>query len=379
MSAHRRLSEFVKPAEASGLQREWEQVQRRVRRRRIQRVAVPLVTLVLAGVVAGAFTWRARQPELLEPGLLAEATTDARVARLPDGSQVSIAAGSALRLERSNEEEVLVFVERGSADFTVAKRKVGRFTVRAGDVDVRVVGTVFRVLRAAELVTVDVQEGVVEVRQGEQVVRLARDQHWVSQAPAPQVVPVDVEPLPAQPEDGETHERRDDDEPLPSSPGRPQRRKSSKRPQAALEKPEPSTEVVETKPDAGAVEEPTPADVFRDAMRDRNQGEVRLAMGGFQLVCERWPSSAFAPMSAFEWGRLAIDVEHDPRLAARAFERALELARAPSLVEDTLARLAEAYSRFDVPACQRVSTEYLRRFPQGPHVVGVKKACPAAE
>lgn len=98
-------------------------------------------------------------------------------------------------------------------------------------------------------------------------------------------------------------------------------------------------------------------------------------MQGFQLVCERWPQSAYAPMSAFEWGRLALDALDDPRQAARAFERTLEFASSPQLVEDALARLAEAYARYDAASCRRVQGEYLRRFPGGAHSRGVSKAC----
>jgi hypothetical protein len=81
-------------------------------------------------------------------------------------------------------------------------------------------------------------------------------------------------------------------------------------------------------------------------------------------------------MSAFEWGRLALDTQGDPRQAARAFERTLELATSASLIEDALARLTEAYARFDVGSCRRVQAEYLKRFPDGPHVRAVTKACP---
>jgi outer membrane protein assembly factor BamD (BamD/ComL family) len=111
-------------------------------------------------------------------------------------------------------------------------------------------------------------------------------------------------------------------------------------------------------------------------MSARAAGRDKEAILGFQQVCERWPSSAYAPMSAFEWGRLALDTEDDPRQAARAFERTLELATSASLIEDALARLTEAYARYDAGSCRRVQAEYLRRFPAGSHVRGVTKACP---
>lgn len=387
MSAQRRLSHFVKSAEPVGLDSEWEAVNRRVRRRRVQRVVTPVLAVLLVGGLAAGGVWQARRPELLEAGQLAEASSLARTVRLADDSRLTIAAGGALRVDEATDDDVLVFVERGSSEFSVPKKKGRHFTVRAGDVEVRVVGTVFRVSRAAETVTVEVDEGVVEVHQGERVVRVGRQEQWVSPRPPAPLEPSDDEPE-ALPLEREAAAHLDDEgglfdedgeQPQATDPERRLKRRAVKGPRRQATEQEPSPAAPSGMlPDSGVAAAPelNPADLFRDAMRDRNEGAVRRAMAGFQLVCERFPSSAFAPMSAFEWGRLAMDVERDPRLAARAFERALELAKAPSLVEDTLARLAEAYSRFDLPACRRVSSEYLRRFPTGPHVTGVKKACP---
>ena len=78
MSAQRRLSQYVKPAAAVGLDNEWEAINRRVRRRRVQRVVTPVLAVVLVGVLAAGGVWQARRPELLEAGRLAEASTQAR-------------------------------------------------------------------------------------------------------------------------------------------------------------------------------------------------------------------------------------------------------------------------------------------------------------
>jgi hypothetical protein len=75
-------------------------------------------------------------------------------------------------------------LERGAAQFRVAPRKRGApLTVVAGDVRVEVVGTVFRVERCANTVSVATSEGTVRVIQNSVAQLLAAGEHW-PQAPS---------------------------------------------------------------------------------------------------------------------------------------------------------------------------------------------------
>lgn len=359
----RPLSRYVQtpPVSTATLHLEWHEVRRRVRRHRQVRVASALGALL---VVAGAAALALRpSPERFQPGQRVVAQDSARTLRLSEGSEVALSPGAVLELAMADDAEVVLLLERGRASFDVQKRPSRRFVVKADAVEVRVVGTKFTVQREGRGVEVSVQRGLVEVLEGPVVRRLGAGERWSRvSAPAPAAMT------------GE--EERGERAPLATKVVRRQRVLQAEGvAEPARTAPAESEEL--TGPNPGpAPEVPGPADTFTAALQARADGQAKQAILGFQHVCERWPASAYAPMSAFEWGRLALETQDDPRQAARAFERTLELATSASLVEDALARLVEAYARYDAAACRRVQAEYLRRFPGGSHERGVAKACP---
>jgi len=77
---------------------------------------------------------------------------------------ITVAPQSALVLGRSPEDGVLILLDRGGANFSVAPR-AGRppFVVQAGEVQVRVTGTEFGVSRSGDAASVHVLRGTVEV------------------------------------------------------------------------------------------------------------------------------------------------------------------------------------------------------------------------
>ncbi len=371
MIPRRPLSEFVNPPEVNSaeLHVEWHEVRRRVRRHRQVRVAgISAASLLLVGLVTFV-VFRSNEVTFFS-GQQALALDTPRTLTLVEGSEIQLTAGAQLELTRADEHDVVVVLQRGRASFDVTKRPSRQFVVQADSIEVRVVGTKFAVRREGRAVEVEVERGIVEVREGDVVKRLVKGERWargLEQAQATAALETDEEMVEVEEEPRTTPKRKvvrrvrkQPEAPVTDSPAAPVAEEA------------PITPVVESP----AAPEPSPADAFAAAMRARAEGHPREAIVGFQQVCERWPSSAFAPMSAFEWGRLALDSQDDPRQAARAFERTLELATSASLVEDALARLTEAYARYDAVSCRRVQSEYLRRFPGGPHVRGVSKACP---
>ena len=396
MSPQRPLSEFVKPADVStaALHLEWHSVRRRVRRRKQLRVAMAIVPVV-ALLVAAALALRPG-PDAFIPGQVVLTDESARTLQLAEGSKVFVASNSGVELSRADTNEVVVVLGHGRSLFDVEKNPGRRFVVKADGVEVRVIGTRFTVQRNGNDVSVQVERGIVEVRDGESVQRLERGASWkrakseVAGAATPVAPTNDAVDVVEEPAAETVDDAPAVDEPRqPTAPGK--KKNVKRRTVAAKKKSEPVDDAPTPVASGGSSlvpapplqpqfqarpVEPSPAEAFNNAMRDRAEGRSKDAIIGFQQVCERWPSSAYAPMSAFEWGRLALDVQGDPRQAARAFERTLELATSASLVEDALARLTEAYARYDAGSCRRVQADYLRRFPEGPHVRGVTKACP---
>lgn len=125
-------------------------------------------TLAAAAALAlGVFGWWRGAEELREVRHYAAASsTEVGVLRrleLPDGSVVQLNTDSAVEI-RFEERVRRVQLSRGEAHFTVARDAARPFVVSAGDVNVRVLGTVFNVRLRSEAVDVLVTEGKVRVQ-----------------------------------------------------------------------------------------------------------------------------------------------------------------------------------------------------------------------
>lgn len=395
MNPQRPLNEFVKPADVSSaaLHLEWHEVRRRVKRRKQMKVALSVVALLCVGLFAGLLL--RPSAELFTPGRTVLTRDASQTLRLAEGSRVVVADNSGIELKSADASEVLLVLDHGRALFDVEKNPGRKFVVKADSVEVRVIGTRFTVQREGPQVSVNVERGIVEVRDGDSVKRLERGASW-SRSPSAVVGALERSDEVAD-DEVVADDAVEDESPTPSKSTPVRKRakvKKSVKKQLVSEPKEEDVPIVTApvaeendtlaKPPDSPLPtmkptEPNPADMFTAAMRARSDGKPKEAIIGFQQVCERWPQSAYAPMSAFEWGRLALDTQGDARQAARAFERTLELATSASLIEDALARLTEAYARYDVGSCRRVQADYLKRFPGGPHVRSVTKACPPSQ
>lgn len=89
-------------------------------------------------------------------------TAELRTVDLEDGSTVTLSAASAIAVSFSGGERLVTLLE-GEAFFQVRRDPRRPFQVLAGSVRTTVLGTSFDVRRAGDDVTIDVQEGVVEV------------------------------------------------------------------------------------------------------------------------------------------------------------------------------------------------------------------------
>ncbi|MFT3977319.1 MAG: FecR domain-containing protein [Sphingomonas bacterium] len=86
------------------------------------------------------------------------AATDARSLALADGTRIAMAAGARMTI---GGDQRSVAVENGRVTFHVAHDAARPFTVRAGDWEIRDVGTIFAVTRSAGGLDVGVTEGSV--------------------------------------------------------------------------------------------------------------------------------------------------------------------------------------------------------------------------
>lgn len=130
------------------------------RGRRAWWAAVPLAAAAaLAVVFLPMKNGERAQPESRRA---ATAVGEWEVLTLADGSRVRLNTASEVTVDFSAAERRVTLL-RGEASFEVTRDAARPFVVRAGEVDVRVVGTVFNVRQDARAVEVLVVEGRVEV------------------------------------------------------------------------------------------------------------------------------------------------------------------------------------------------------------------------
>jgi hypothetical protein len=144
-------------------------------------VAAAAVLLIGLG---GALLWRAGAVPQQQRYVSGD---QPRLVTLP-GATVRLEPGSVLQVD-ADAAAVRCRIEAGAGLFQVASRPHDQpFAVLAGDVRVEVVGTVFRVARAAEQVSVETFEGVVRVSAAGLNTLVARGERWPSAlAPPPAV------------------------------------------------------------------------------------------------------------------------------------------------------------------------------------------------
>jgi transmembrane sensor len=124
---------------------------------RSRRAAVALAAVVLLAVAAVIFL----DPGKFNNGLYTTGIGEQRTVQLLDGSTVELNARSTIQVRLTAEQRAVTLLE-GQALFRVAKDKQRPFVVRAGDAQVRAVGTEFDVYKKQTETVVTVVEGRVE-------------------------------------------------------------------------------------------------------------------------------------------------------------------------------------------------------------------------
>jgi len=362
-------SRYVQPELSEArVERLWSRVETRLSRSPPARLW-PWVVLMsaLAGAAAGGWFWlgsaRSASPVLasdraLLEGAKFETKSDELSVTLEDGSSVRLASRSEVRVQGSRASTIALSLSHGEVACDVRHREGRTFTVVAGDVEVRVVGTRFSVKRTtgpAARVEVSVARGLVEVRSARQpgvVAKVAAGQNWMERTadtaspaelapPASAAVPVDaLEP--------HVREPAPPNQPVPHEPV-----------------PLPSAPVV-----TGARE------LFERAAESRRAGDAAGAARAYEELLRAHPSDARASLAAFELGRLRMDRLGDRAGAVAALERAVAMQVGPTFREDALARLVTVYaSQGNFGACRRARDRYLSSYPDGVHAAAVTTRC----
>ncbi|MEM9192269.1 MAG: FecR family protein [Myxococcota bacterium] len=282
---------------------------------------------------------------------------------LPDGSEVWAETHTEVHRVSQRSEEIVLRLDRGEATFDVSPDPSRAFVVWANEIEVRVIGTRFVVLRTDEAVEVRVERGAVDVRNGDQVERLRPgDQRRFTRdvlAAAEQQSATAIESVPE-----ETNEENSETLSEDNLPGD-----------------NPAEETTVEEGAGGATAEapgpPTSAALFAAAAAARRAGQPAVAANRYEELLRQHPGDARAPIAALELARLRMDVLGQPGRAVAPLQIAVRLGRGSAAAEDAMARLVRVrHTLGQVEACQAAKESYRRRFPGGAHRAQIDALCP---
>jgi transmembrane sensor len=356
-------SRYVQPELSDArVNRLWGNVSARLEARKGRFWRGIALSMALSAAAFGAVSFARSQLAGTEHAVLADAKLetagDTLAVTLDDGSQVSLASRTEVRVRGNQPSAVALQLGRGEVTCDVTHRENRKFTVVAGDVEVRVVGTKFTVKTTPgdnPRVEVSVLRGVVEVasqRRPGIVARVAAGQSWI-QNPEPST--------------GAAHD----------APG-----SAADAVAPATEPQAPETAAPADVKSAGAPATsaapagPSARELFEKAGESRRAGDAAGAARAYEELLRLHPGDARASLSAFELGRLRMDRLGDRAGAITALERALASNLGPSFREDALARLVSVYAaQGNYAACGRARDRYLASYPAGVHSAAVATRC----
>lgn len=260
---------------------------------------------------------------------------------LSDGSAIELDEGAQIEVLEDAESSVRIAQHEGRVRYVVSHRPARTFSVACAEVEVVVRGTRFWVARDATGVTVDVEDGRVEVRRADGVTTLVRGES-LRVAPTP----------PAEPEVPAVE---------PSEPEVPARAEA---PAVRRRRDEP----------VHASEEPSIEALLDEADRARREHRLPDAAAALETAIARLGADARASVPLFMLGRLERSRGRHA-VAAEAFLQAYERDPDSVLAEDALAEAAVSYADADLDTQARATAaRYAVRFPDGHYVTRIRAA-----
>ena len=297
--------------------------------------------------------------------------------KLADGSRVkALSNGAAVAVEGNEPKQIRLRLDAGGARFDVIPNKHREFTVRAGSVEVAVLGTVFDVERAEGRVRVSVSRGKVRVRTGvtaagsiaTAIVKAGESQWFDDPAPSERAVAtvasVDktrtLTPSAAKARSARhaslrerAHDAREQDDEEPRAAWRSLSQSGDY--EGAYRLLQQST-----------VEDDDSGALLDAADAARLSGHPQVAVTYLRKVLDQHGESPVAPLAAFTLGRVLLERLGQPSEAADAFATARQLAPNGSLAQDALAREVEAWSKAGRPDdAYRAARQYVDTYPKG--------------
>jgi transmembrane sensor len=294
--------------------------------------------------------WRDRGALTLEGGQAlgtVSAEHSVRHLRFSDQSTIALNSHSQLTALAMTDDQVLLRLERGSAQFHVKKGGRRRWRIESGLLAVEVIGTRFSVQRSATQVEVTVSEGRVLVRSAaltDGVVRLDAGQEVTVQAPS----------VAERQNEAIARSGLADPSDLTTLPQPPPAQIPPARQSASL-----------------AGKQPSLSWLLAHADEARAAGESKRAASLLLRIVQLYPHDPQAALSSFALGRIQ-QREGQWAAADTAYSWALHHGASGSLREDCYLRRIEVQLHLAKKLAQRTAHEYLSLYPQGRHGAAIE-------
>jgi TolA-binding protein len=309
------------------------------RRRRQLLTALSLAAaFAIAGV--GWRHWSAQVSPIATPLPVTASAVPSGTSRLAlaDGSKAYLMPGAELEPLEQSARVVRISQRRGEVRYEVKPDATRVFSVRAHDVDVRVIGTIFTVAVESGGVLVSVGHGRVSVQSGARRVELASGE--TLRLSSELVAAAAQEPA----------------APLP----------------AASNPSVSSARTVASASDSAAAGT-TPAELLADADAARGRGDLALAERLLAALVSKHPNAPQATSAAFSLGRIQ-SARGNFATAAQTFQRLLQRAPSGPLAEDALAEAANAVALSGQGSAGReLALKYLAQYPKGAHAERMRR------
>jgi transmembrane sensor len=266
---------------------------------------------------------------------------------LIDGTRVTLDRGTSFDVVQQTAQAVVCDLANGAATVEVIPNRPRSFTLRAGDVTVAVIGTLFRVERSGEQTRVSVEHGQVSVTWagGSQQLR-AGERGIFPPSSATDAVP-----------------QRESEQ-----AGKASDQKWKQLAQAGDYKAAYQAFQGQSQP-LQRVDE-----LMLAADSARLSGHATEAIPHLTRVYREFPRDAQAPLAAFTLGRILADQLGQPMQAAEAFRAARGLSATGPLASDAMAREVECLTQAgNASQARDVAGRYLKLFPQGRHRAQMQK------
>jgi TolA-binding protein len=312
----------------------------------------PLVVMAgLCAAVACFALWRGRghraitlatAPATMAAVATAPETSEA-ILRLADGSIARQAPGALVQVQAVEEERTELLQTLGSVHYEVAPNPRRRFVVRAHDVDVNVLGTIFLVDVKPLAVSVHVERGQVEVAQQGRRVTLAAGEGITFETSGGSF--------------GAIAQKIESGGSGPSQPSAGAESSLHVRGARAASPP----------PRERTADASSPLLFLEQADRARANGDLDGAAHALRQLLQQYPNDTRVALAEFVLGRVE-SARGSTAEAVRAFEACAARAPGGALGEDALAEWARARSRSgDAAGAASLAQRYLATYPGGVH------------